>query len=329
MGIYNRDYYRQRFDPSFGQSPWNMQPGGPMSITPVVKWLLIINIGVFILEFLAIQAKVPFFQSVSLDMFGQAHFQASQFEKTFGLFPSYLIGRFYIWQFITYQFVHGGFWHLFFNMFSLFMIGRYVERQIGSSSFLKLYLVGGVFAGLINMAFHLFIDYPTVGASGSICAVLAAFGLMNPHARLMMFFLFFPVIMKARTLVIVFAAITALMALTAQDGIAHLAHLGGLVFGWMYVYNILNVKNLIDWEHHPTGQNRGSHSWWSALTSLFKPKPRLYKGEEFEDGAFKEPSSQDPSWNPRIDEILDKMSRQGMHALSDEEWEILQKFRRK
>jgi membrane associated rhomboid family serine protease len=336
MGINDRDYYQQRYNPSFGQSPWDspmrLQPG----ITPVVKWLLIINIAIFIIAFLGerVFQLSLFMPKIVYNEYDVAiGLESSPFIKIFGIYSPYLIGKFFFWQFITYQFIHSTFLHIFVNMFTLFMIGRHVERQIGSVPFLRLYLIGGVFAGLLNLVFHLFVQYPTIGASGSICAILATFGLMNPHTRLMLFIWFFPVIVKARTLVIVYAVITVLMSLQSADGIAHLAHLGGLIFGWMYVYNILHTRK---WINRGTSgatfpQAGKGRSFMDSFTSLFRHKPKLYKGEEFEDAQYSErPSEKErkEDWDPRIDEILDKMTKQGMHTLTDEEWEILKKHRK-
>ena len=311
-----------------------LQPG----ITPVVKWMLIINIALFVITFLGERImQVGFFMpSFTYDAIGRVSgMEASQFVKTFGLYSPYLIGKFFFWQFISYQFIHTTFLHLLFNMFTLFMIGRHVERQIGSKSFLRLYLVGGVFAGLLNLIFNIFVQYPTIGASGSICAVLATFGLMNPHTRLMLFIWFFPVVIKARTLVIVYAAITVLMSFQSADGIAHLAHLGGLIFGWMYVYNILHTRNWINRGSSSANaqfsSRQSGRSFMDSVAAMFRSKPKLYKGEEFEDAAYSEPSKAKPhkaDWDPRVDEILDKMSKKGMHALSDEEWDILKKHRK-
>ncbi len=311
-----------------------MQPD--FAMPPVVKTLLIINIAVFVVMWLGESMRIPFFMHVIFDRMGRPVAPGpSQFDFWFGLFNPYLIGRFAFWQLITYQFVHGGFFHIFVNMFTLFMIGLLVERQIGSRAFLRLYLIGGIFAGLINVLANIFVNIPTVGASGAICAVVAAFGLMNPNARIGFLVLFIPVFVKARTFVIVYAVLTAFLALGSRDGIAHLAHLGGLVFGWMYVYNIWAVRKLIDGAHPSAGIGTGKSwmNWLGAAWRRFAGRgPRMYKDEEFEDATYKEVRKPRPSgdagWDSRIDEILDKMSREGIHSLTSEEWEILDKYKK-
>ncbi|MCX7847019.1 MAG: rhomboid family intramembrane serine protease [bacterium] len=242
MSIFDRDYFYQRTNSEWGRSPYDgsgrVQPG----MTPAVRWLVIVNVAVFLGVAVLTNAGVPFFRhGATIEIVSgevQQVIQPSDFERWFGLFTPYLLGRGFVWQFVTYQFLHGGLLHLFFNMFALYMLGAALERQIGAVAFTRLYLLGGVFAGFVNIVPHIFVEYPTIGASGAVCAIVAAFGLLNPQARLMLFLWFVPVVVKARTMVILYALWTAMQALGSNDGIAHLAHLGGLVFGWMYVYNL-------------------------------------------------------------------------------------------
>jgi membrane associated rhomboid family serine protease len=360
MSIADRDYYYQRGNPGWGRSPHEQSLRWTAGTPPVVKWLLIFNIAVFIVAAILTRSNAPFFQrkvAVEQQMIEtwrgprevvQRYELPSQFDLTFGLLPSNLIGRGYVWQLITYQFLHADFLHLFFNMFTLLMIGRYVEQQIGSRPFLRLYLLGGIFAGLANLLTHLFTDMPTIGASGSICAVIAAFGLMNPHARLTIFILFFPLFIRARTFVIVFALITAFFAFTGgRETIADLAHLGGLVFGWMYVYNILLVRRLVDGRGHGPHAH-ADHTWRDAAGAVrrwwrqTRRPSRLYKGQPYEDADYRaaspradqsaasapDQSAGTPAWDERMDAILDKMAREGMHTLTDEEWTLLDRYRR-
>jgi len=335
MGIFNRDYYYQRVNPAWGRSPYD-EPMRPMTgLTTVVLWLLWLNIGVYLAGNTLASAGVPFFVHPVV-----GHYELpSRFELVFGLLPNNLIGRFMVWQLVTYQFLHGSFMHIAFNMLTLVMFGPHIERRIGSRSFLRLYLIGGIFAGLINLLPNLFGSMPTVGASGSLCAIMAVFGLMNPNALMMFFILFFPVMVRARTFVIIYAVWTAIQALPGAgltDGIAHLAHLGGLVFGWMYVYNIWRVRRLID--------GRRSHDLFDAPADLrtpfrtlwrrmFKARQRrkTFHGQPFEDASFTDvhpPESSKTDWDSRIDGILDKMKREGSDSLTPDEWDILRRFRR-
>ena len=325
MSIYDRDYYKQETNPNWGQSPLGQSFKPFQGIPPVVKWLLIINIAVYVITTLFL-GNVPFFSHVVRNSMGyMIGHKPSGFDLWFGLYNPNFIGRFAFWQLITYQFLHGGFWHLFFNMFSLYMIGKFVERQIGSNAFLKLYLIGGVFAGMINVLTNMYSGLPTVGASGSICAIVAAFGLMNPNARIGILVLFIPVFMKAKTFVYVFAIITILMAVGGGGNVAHMAHLGGLVFGWLYAYNKWGIGSLINGSGSTVSYASGG--LFSGMKRKMGFGPRVYKGEEFEDANFKDVHSSG-NWDSRIDNILDKMSQHGIHSLTDEEWELLDKHKR-
>jgi len=330
MSIYDRDYFKQQDNPNFGRSPFNKGIRLNIGMTPVVKKLLIINIAVFIVMTIGEAMKLPFFSHFVVNKYGQVIGLApSKFDEVFGLYNPYFFKKYFFWQLLTYQFLHGSFWHIFVNMFTLYMIGKAVERQIGSKAFLRLYLLGGIFAGLINLLSNMLADVPTVGASGSICAIVAAFGLMNPNTPLTVLILFFPITMRAKTMVIGFAVITALFAIIGRGNIAHLAHLGGLVFGWMYVYNIWGVHKLINSGGEYVSRGSAPFDWKNWLKNLkrkFGKKPKLYKGEKFEDATYTNVNfEKDES---EINRVLDKMSKKGVHSLTDEEWKILDKYKR-
>ena len=160
-----------------------------------------------------------------------------------GSFALFYPGSHYFrwWQIVTHMFMHGGFWHIFFNMYTLYMFGSVVEEIIGSRKFLIYYFVCGLgAAGLhlgveaLQVTFFAAALPPVVGASGAIFGVIIAFAMLFPESRLTL--LFPPVTMKARTMVIVFAAIELFTGVTGfADGIAHFAHLGGMLFGWLMI----------------------------------------------------------------------------------------------
>ena len=141
------------------------------------------------------------------------------------------------WQLITYSFLHGSVAHIFFNMFGLYMFGSDVERLFGSRFYLWYYAVSAVVAG----ACHLIVTTamgtppaPMVGASGGIYGLLLAFGWYFPQRRVVL--LFPPIPMSARTFVIVFAAIELFLGVTGTAaGVAHFAHLGGMLGGWLMI----------------------------------------------------------------------------------------------
>ncbi|MGO4220969.1 rhomboid family intramembrane serine protease [Lysobacter sp. TAF61] len=144
------------------------------------------------------------------------------------------------WQLLTYGFMHGNFPHLLFNMLALAMFGAPLEHVWGDRRYLTYYLVCVVGAALCQIGVGMWTmsqggqAYPTVGASGGIFGLLLAYGLLFPNQRVML--LIPPIPMKARTLVLVYGAIELLLGVTnAMPGVAHFAHLGGMLFGWLLI----------------------------------------------------------------------------------------------
>ena len=161
------------------------------------------------------------------------------------------------WQPVTHMFMHGGFWHLFFNMYTLYFFGRVLEERWGAKKFLIFYFVTGLGAALIHTGvewiqmhhwmnqvaegsmtaqanIHALKITPTVGASGAIYGVLMGFAMLYPDAILTL--IFPPVSMKAKWFVLIFGGIELLTGITGVGGgIAHFAHLGGLIFGYLLI----------------------------------------------------------------------------------------------
>ncbi len=155
------------------------------------------------------------------------------------------------WQIITHMFMHGVFWHIFFNMYTLFLFGCVLERALGSRRFLIFYFVTGLGA----VALHTLVQYlqvrytgnlalvcsiPTVGASGAIYGILMGFAILYPNTVLTL--LFPPVSLKAKWFVLIFGALELILGVTGTaEGVAHFAHLGGMVFAlilmlfWKYI----------------------------------------------------------------------------------------------
>ena len=164
---------------------------------------------------------------------------------------------FHIWQPVTHMFMHGGFWHLFFNMYTLYFFGRVLEERWGAKKFLIFYFVTGLGAALVHTGvewlqmnhwmsqvaegsmaaqahIHALKMTPTVGASGAIYGVLMGFAMLYPDAILSL--IFPPVSMKAKWFVLIFGGIELLTGITGVGGgIAHFAHLGGLIFGYILI----------------------------------------------------------------------------------------------
>ncbi|HHW4678091.1 MAG TPA: rhomboid family intramembrane serine protease [Xylella sp.] len=140
------------------------------------------------------------------------------------------------WQLLTYGFLHGGFEHLFFNMLAIFMFGAPLEQTWGEKRFLTYYLVCVAGAGLCQLLVSQLLGSgaPVLGASGGVFGLLMAYGMLFPNQRILL--LFPPIPMKARTFVIVFGAIELLMGITgSQPNVAHVVHLGGMLFGWLLI----------------------------------------------------------------------------------------------
>jgi membrane associated rhomboid family serine protease len=179
--------------------------------TPAVRILIISNGAVFVLqEFLRISLA-----------------------PVFGLVPVEVVRHFAVWQLITYMFLHGGFLHVAFNMFALWMFGSQLEQTWGTKKFVRYYFITGIGAGLINVAFNVGSSIPTIGASGAIFGLLLAYGVTFPNNLILLYF-FIPI--KAKYFVLIFAALEFLMARSyTTDGVAHFAHLGGMAIGLVYL----------------------------------------------------------------------------------------------
>jgi membrane associated rhomboid family serine protease len=183
-------------------------------MTPGVKNLLLANIAVFIAQFLSPQLNYVLV-------------------RYFGLVPFAVTHHLFIWQLVSYMFLHGGFGHIFFNMFALWMFGVELERTWGTKEFLKFYFLTGIAAGISTTIFSWGSTVPTIGASGAIYGILAAYALFFPDRYVYLYFLF-PIKMKYLALILgVLEFVSAYSH--ANTGIAHMAHLGGMVVGFFYL----------------------------------------------------------------------------------------------
>lgn len=175
------------------------------------------------------------------------------------------------WQFITHMFMHGGFWHIFFNMYTLWIFGSVLERTWGWKKFLVFYFVTGLGAALLHTgvqyieaqvymsqiadgsqqamaALHQLKLTPTVGASGAIYGLLLGFAMLYPDARLTL--IFPPVTLKAKWFVVIFAVIELVTGVTGiGGGIAHFAHLGGMLFGWLLIMYWKKKRTLYEYKY--------------------------------------------------------------------------------
>ena len=222
-------------------------------------------------------------------------------------------GGFYLYQLITYQFTHVAFFHLFFNMFALFMFGRVLESYWGPSRFFTYYMVTGIGAGLIQLGICYFQDIysVTIGASGAVFGILLAFGMIFPNTPLMIIPFPFPI--KAKYLVVGYGLIELWTGFANRtgDNVAHFAHLGGMLFGIVLIL-YWRKKN----GNYRTG-NSGGQSLLKKIKDFFNGKPKMT--------VHKRPET-DWDYNTRkveegkeIDRILEKIKYSGYNSLSEEE----------
>jgi membrane associated rhomboid family serine protease len=184
-------------------------------VPPVTQALLVANVVIFLAEMSGM---------VSLGEF--ALWPPGGFES-----------RFEPWQLVTYAFLHANLAHIFFNMLALYMFGAEVERLFGARFYAAYYFASVVSAALCQLAVTGLLGgpaYPTLGASGGVYGLLLAFGMYFPHRTVML--LFPPIPMRARTFVIVFAVLELVLGVTqTAAGVAHFAHLGGMLGGWLVI----------------------------------------------------------------------------------------------
>jgi len=189
-----------------------------------VKWLLIINTAIFVFEFLG----------------GRT---VQELMAPLALVPVLVVFRFpwYVWELFTYMFLHGGIGHLLFNMLELWMFGLTLEQTWGTRRFLKYYFLCGIGAGICDVTVNALLGHntSTIGASGAIYGLLLAFGVLFPDTQILMYFLF-PI--KAKYLVMIYGAVALLSALgSPNSGVSNIAHLGGMLFGLLYLKVPLRV----------------------------------------------------------------------------------------
>ncbi|MCF8260769.1 MAG: rhomboid family intramembrane serine protease [Melioribacteraceae bacterium] len=313
MSYDSRDYYRPSGFGGFSFFP------------PVIKNLLIINAVVFFLQLIteriAIEGGI-----VTIEHYITRYFALIPFldGKVFIDSYRYLEAAFFPWQIITYQFLHGDFSHIFFNMFMLWMFGMELENTWGSKKFLVFYLVCGIGGALLQLILS-GNQVPTIGASGSVFGVMVAFAMFFPNRYI---FLYFLVPVKAKYL-IAFLVLIEFMSVGNMSIVAHLVHLGGALTGLSLVlldkkYH-LNVdgywRNLKDW--YDSWRNSGGSS-----DNFRKPKKSMWAKPTVEEAEYfdindKQSRSDESYSQQEIDKILDKISESGYQNLTEREKRIL------
>jgi membrane associated rhomboid family serine protease len=282
---------------AFGGGPGGGGFGFGFALTPMVKRLLIAN-GVAFLATLALDPRVV------IDLFA---FQP---------------GRLFVrpWGVFTYMFVHGSFMHLFVNMLALFFFGPPLESRWGSREFLTYYVVAGL--GGVALSF-LFVPESVIGASAAVYGIMLAFAMNWPDSPIYIWGVF-PV--KAKWLVAFFFVVSVFSALgRAGGGVAHFAHLGGLLAGFIYLKT--------DWRASAT---RGRLARSARKVRRLAIVPRDEEEEDAE-ASGREPGSPDSGWRGEdervlldaVDRVLDKISEQGMASLTRDEKRLLDEVSRR
>lgn len=193
---------------------------------------------------------------------------------------------------LTYQFLHADFWHIFWNMYGVWLFGSLIERVLGKAHFLTLYLVSGVIGGVCFLLANLGMPARCIGASGALYGVMVASALAFPRAQFL--FILFPV--KLWVMVLIYLGMDIAGAMNGGGNIAHLAHLGGALGGFIYMRRLgIKIENL-----------------FGARTPPPKASPPPF-------ATPKAPQTPFVYDQERLNAILDKMSRQGYEQLSDED----------
>jgi membrane associated rhomboid family serine protease len=219
MGIYNRDYARPYQEQHYSMG------SGFKGMPPVVKWLLIINFAVFMIDALAFPDLVPENEGIRFTILDQY----------FSVFPATTLMALQPWRVITYQFLHGDVMHLAFNLLVLYFMGPFVERTWGSRAFLKFYLICGAAGGIIYALlarFGIFDIGPMVGASGAIYGVMIALAVMFPQMKVLLW----GIIPMTMVRLVILLVIVSLITIAFGHNVGgEAAHLSGLAMGFLYM----------------------------------------------------------------------------------------------
>jgi len=288
-------YYGQQYTFGFGER-----------LPPAVKYLLLTNVGCFFLQLVADDAIT----------------------KWFALTPYAVVQNFSVWQLVSYMFLHGGIGHILMNMLVLWMIGCELERYWGTREFLRFYFVCGIGAGLIHLIVSFLLPetplvyppkVPVIGASGAIYGLLMAFGVLFPN-RVITLLLFFiiPINIKVKYLVTIAGLVVLYSSLASArepgGNIAHFAHLGGMVIGFLY---LKNIKPSLRWGD-VMFSNRSRKADTGRLSKWFRQ--RTEKRRQMQVVRRRQ---QEVQLRERVDVILDKINEVGYENLSENEKQVL------
>ncbi len=292
MGYADRDYFRET----------SGRPPGRLAGAPVVKWLLIANLGVFAVALL-------------LD-FREASVEFGKFTIREG------IGGVQVWRLITFQFLHGGGGHLLFNSIAIYFFGAFVEQQLRSRAFLVFYLLCGVagalgYAALVSIS-DAYRDVGVVGASGGIFGILVVAAMIAPDMRVQL--LFPPVTLTMRLMAILMLGWGLLVVVTGgQNAGGEAGHLGGALAGFL-LWKVPVLRGLLANLSRPGGRGPGKRLAFPI---------RITKSEKRYEKKLRPKSSVSGAEAGEVDRILDKINEHGLQSLTAEERELLARAGRK
>ena len=253
----------------------------------VVQLIIWVNVIVFFIQLICGAVNFPYFERfLALSANG--------------------IRRGYVWQLVTYMFLHEGPWHILINLFVLWFFGREVEYFIGPKPFTRLYFAAGIAGALLWLAFNFQTMGVVIGASAAVLGCVIAFATLFPNREVtLLVFFVLPVTMKAKYLALIAVAIDVVPLLQQTNiGVAHLAHLGGAALGYLY------IKQL------GYGQTPRWLLWLQDISARLKPRrrpPRELSPEQY--------------MQEQVDPILDKIAQEGMQSLTRRERKILESAR--
>jgi membrane associated rhomboid family serine protease len=298
MGLYDRDYYRN-------ETSGSGRLGASGSV--VCRSLIAINVAAYILQMLTLGSNEGRFEGIT---------------RWFELSPVSFFRDFQVWRLVTYAFLHNPSspMHILFNMLGLWWFGRFVEELYGSREFLKFYLAAAGISGMCHLLMELTIGglVPAIGASGAVMAVLMVYAIYNPRQVV---YIFFVIPLELRWLVLfyvvydLYPVLLTLAGRPAPSGVAHAAHLGGLLYGFLYHRFDLRFSRLF------SGWSLVSLKRLTRTATGRSPAVRIYNPPE--------ERSRNADLDRKVDEILAKISAQGEASLNDDERTLLKEASRR
>ena len=232
----------------------------------------------------------------------------------------------YVWQLLTYQFMHAGLLHILLNGWAIYIFGRAIEETLGGKNFLIMFLtsgvIGGIFQVLVGWIWPDYFGGPVVGASAGAFGLVAAFAVLFPERELMLLLFFvLPMRLRAKTLLWSAAALASFSLVFHGDNIANAAHLGGMLTGIVFIGRLFKAAGI--------GRNGNSPRTARRAARICRCRSRQKWILAFRRGQIRRGLSTDEFLKNEVDPILDKISAHGIQSLTAREREILEKARAK